>query len=197
LNRNIHKLRSELIISFYGAPGCGKSTIALGFTSYLKSQGVNAEYVGEYIKNLIAEHGENHTPIYNQLDILVNQNKLLRSFHDKCDYVITDGGLLNTIVYMDTNKDKQLQQCKDSITDLCWSLYSFSEEKSFNILVDPCEREELYKDSLRNFSFQQSLDLHARFMELICYDFFIHNYYHKGVDYKKLHDELCKYELIG
>lgn len=186
-----------MLISFYGAPGCGKSTIALGFTSFLKTQGKNAEYVGEYVKNLIAEHGENHTPIYNQLDILVNQNKLLRTFNKKCDYVITDGGLLNTVVYMDKNKDEQLQNCKDKILDLCWSLYYYSEEDCFNILVNPCEREELYKDSLRNFSFQESLKLHGRFEKLICYDFFIENYYHKGVDYKKLYDEVCKYELIG
>ena len=183
-----------MLVSFYGVSGCGKSTIALGFTSYLKSKGKNAEYVGEYVKNLIAEHGENHTPIYNQLDILVNQNKLLRTFNDKCDYVVTDGGLLNTIVYMFKNKDKQLEFSKHHIVDLCWSLYDFYEQ-CFDILVEPCTDEKLYKDSLRNFSFQEAYNLHYRFEQLLDYDLTISNFYEQNVDYQKLYDEISKCEL--
>lgn len=38
-------------INLYGAPGCGKSTLAAKLYGHLKSRGCNIEYVQEYIKN--------------------------------------------------------------------------------------------------------------------------------------------------
>lgn len=184
-----------MIINIYGSPGCGKSTIALGITSTLKKRGEDAEYVGEYVKNLIAAHGGSHTPIFNQLDILLNQNKLLKSFSDSCDYVVTDGALLNTNVYIEFNKDTQIEFCKEEIKTLCVSLDK-SYKEQYNILVTPCKDKNKYKDSLRNYNFEDSKNLHKQISSLREYDYIVEDFFQYGADLDSLCDEIVQTRYI-
>lgn len=176
-----------MLINLFGSPGCGKSTLALHLTSCLKQRGLDAEYVGEYIKNLISYHGSEHHPIYNQLDILTNQNRLLNSFYENSSFVITDGALLNTNIYIEFNKNPQIEFCKEEIKSLC-SVLDSSYEQQFNILVHPCNCRSFYKDSLRNYNWEESLNLFSKFRELKNYDFEIEGYFESGTDVELLCD---------
>jgi nicotinamide riboside kinase len=184
-----------MLINLYGPPGSGKSTLALKLSSLLKEKGFDAEYVGEYVKNLIAYHGSYHNPIYNQLDILINQNKLLKSFYVNSTFVVTDGGLLNTIVYMPINKDEQIDSCSSEIEILCKSLDRWYRYQ-YNILVEPCSLQSAYKDTLRNYDFQQSKDLFNRFENLTDYDYIVSDYFEVGANTDFICDRIIE-KCIG
>lgn len=179
-----------MIINFYGAPGSGKSTISLGLSSFLKSKSLDCEYVGEYIKNLIAIHGDNHIPIFNQLDILVNQNKLIKSFLENSEIVVTDSPILNTLIYIDYSADRQITFCKNYIKSLVLKLNDYYSNQ-INILVTNCPDKKLYKDSLRNYTYEESNSLHLKFKELpIFYDYIIDGFNINHLDfYQQIYNE--------
>ncbi len=157
------------IVNFIGAPGCGKSTLALGLCSFMKVNGYNAEYVPEYIKTKIAKYGSDNTRIFDQLEIITNQNALIKDYYKNCDYVVTDGALINSVVYAQYTQDMQLRSANKDIVNLCWTLWDWYKNQ-YNILVQPCQNEELYKDSLRNYGFKDSLEIYNTFSLLMVYD---------------------------
>ena len=116
---------------------------------------------------------------------------MLRSFYDKGHYVITDGGLLNTLVYLNKSQDYQILQCKDQICALCEALNDYYSKK-INILVEPCLNKNLYKESLRNMTFQESQRIHEEFSNLIRYDYVIQNFFNSGISYTELWENICK-----
>ena len=42
-----------IVVNFFGAPGSGKTTAALGIAGYLKRKHLNAEYVSEFAKDQV------------------------------------------------------------------------------------------------------------------------------------------------
>jgi hypothetical protein len=84
-----------LVCSLYGGPGSGKSTSATGAFSRLKILGVNAEYVGEYAKDLCWSDRK----CDNQVLILGKQYDRLWRLRDKIDVIVTDSPLLLTPLY--------------------------------------------------------------------------------------------------
>ena len=60
-----------LVVNLFGAPGAGKSTdSAIYIFSQLKINGINAELVTEFAKNIIWEH--NRKALTNQIYMLGN-----------------------------------------------------------------------------------------------------------------------------
>ena len=55
--------RKTLIVNLFGAPGCGKSTLAAALFSELKKAGFNAELVTEYANDKVYE--KNQTVLQN------------------------------------------------------------------------------------------------------------------------------------
>lgn len=86
-----------MVINMYGGPGVGKSTTAAGVYSLLKTHGVNAELVTEFAKDLTWE--ERHDALACQPYILGKQYHRLMRLVTKVDVIVTDGPILNSILY--------------------------------------------------------------------------------------------------
>lgn len=50
--------KKPILISFFGGPGCGKSTAALGLTSKMKNLALKTEFVSEFAKTLAWNHSD-------------------------------------------------------------------------------------------------------------------------------------------
>lgn len=86
-----------IVINLLAGPGAGKSTNAAGLFSLMKRNYFNAELVLEYAKDLTYE--ERWDTRSDQLYVLANQNKRLRRLVRQVDFAITDGAILNSIIY--------------------------------------------------------------------------------------------------
>ena len=89
--------KQATVVSFFGGPGAGKSTLAAGVFYELKKRGVNAEFVHEFAKELTWE-GRMGT-LSNQTLILGQQFEMFRRCADQVDIIITDTSLLNSAIY--------------------------------------------------------------------------------------------------
>lgn len=97
------------VVNFFGGPGVGKSTLAMGLSWHLKTQGVSIELVTEYAKDVTWEGRQNL--LNDQLYLLAKQNRRLSRLLDhEVDYAITDSPLLLCAAYtrMGTNEYSHL-----------------------------------------------------------------------------------------
>ncbi len=89
---------SAVVVNFFGGPGVGKSTLALGVASELKRIAeVNCEFVPEFAKELAWENRSE--ALGNQTWILGYQYEMLRRCIDQVDVIITDTSLLCSSIY--------------------------------------------------------------------------------------------------
>jgi len=78
----------SLVINLYGGPGTGKSTTAAHLFALLKSRGVNAELVQEYVKQWA---WESRKPVnYDQFYFFGKQSRKEYSLFGAVDVIITD-----------------------------------------------------------------------------------------------------------
>lgn len=117
---------AALVLNFFGGPGAGKSTLALGVTSKLKYNGVNCEYIHEFAKELTWDKRFN--AMKNQTLILGSQYEMLRRCVDQVDIIVTDTSLLNSALY------GQQLEFSDKIADLAIAMFNSME--NMTILVD-------------------------------------------------------------
>lgn len=83
------------LITFMGAPGCGKSTLATDVHTELKKLGKNSIFITEVATDFIAEFGIPNEPI-DQLVIFYKQLSDERMFIGSKDYIVCDSsGMLN------------------------------------------------------------------------------------------------------
>lgn len=80
------------VINLYGGPGCGKSTSAAYLYYVLKSRGVNAELVREYVKDWAWEKRQIGT--YDQLYFSGKQIRKEALLLGKADVIVTDSPVL-------------------------------------------------------------------------------------------------------
>lgn len=84
-------------INFFGAPGAGKSTAALGLASAMKRAWHNCEYVAEFAKDQV--WAEAAHLLRQQNWVLGNQEFRLSVMRGKIDYAVVDGPLLLSAFY--------------------------------------------------------------------------------------------------
>ena len=84
------------VINFFGAPGSGKTTTALGLSYFAKLEGFSVEYVSEVAREL-AYHG--NLKEARQYDIMMAQYNKVSCLIDKVDFIITDSPVLLSYVY--------------------------------------------------------------------------------------------------
>jgi hypothetical protein len=89
------------VINMFGGPSCGKSVTAWEVTAALKRAGINAEYVPEYAKAMTWE--KRFAMLKEQNYIMAKQHRSLSRLRGQVDYAVTDGALLNSIVYADSS----------------------------------------------------------------------------------------------
>lgn len=85
------------VINFFGAPGAGKSTAALGLAYQLKRHWVNAEYVPEFAKDLVWR--ESAHLLKHQLYVFAEQQLRLDCLEGKVDAAVSDSPLLLSSFY--------------------------------------------------------------------------------------------------
>lgn len=135
----IDALLTTKIINIIGEPSAGKSTLALELTATLKRQGINAELVTEFAKDLVWDN--NLEAFNNQEYIFAEQHKRIKRLVDKVDVIVTDSPLLLSTVYIEN-------------TDTCKSLIKFIEDT-----VDKYDNDYYYLK--RNHPYQQIGRIHT------------------------------------
>lgn len=93
------KMKLKNVINIYGAPGCGKSTLAAGLFYKMKVNGFSVEIVSEYAKECVFEERFNIIK-EDQLYIFANQNRKLFRLKDQYEYVIMDSPINLSNVYI-------------------------------------------------------------------------------------------------
>ena len=89
--------KDTLVVNLYGGPGSGKSTSAAGLFYLLKRQGVEAEIVTEYAKDLVWEDSA-HKLEY-QIYVFAKQLHRVHRLLGKVDVVVSDSPTLLSLVY--------------------------------------------------------------------------------------------------
>jgi nicotinamide riboside kinase len=91
------------VINLFGAPGVGKSTIAMELTSMLKKNRVDAEVSLEFVKEYIHTGSDNLLAYQNY--IFAQQERQLRILLDskEAEFAITDAPLLHSAFYAPEN----------------------------------------------------------------------------------------------
>lgn len=90
-------MTKPILISFYGAPGAGKSTKAMKLTAFLKESGISAEFVAEYAKDMTWQ--QSFRVLSNQIYVFGKQQHKIWRCADQVQAVVTDGALLNSLIY--------------------------------------------------------------------------------------------------
>jgi len=87
------------VINFFGAPGVGKSTMAMLITAMLKREQIDAEVSLEFVKEYI--HTGNNNLLAYQNYIFAQQERQLRILLDskEAEFVVTDAPLLHSVFY--------------------------------------------------------------------------------------------------
>jgi len=137
---------TALVVNFFGGPGAGKSTLALGVASKLKQVGINCEYVHEFAKELTWD-GRFDT-MGNQTLILGSQYEMLRRCVNQVDVIITDTSLLNSALY-----GRKLPFA-DKISDLAISMFNSMDNMTF--IVD---REKPYNNVGRSQTEEEAIEI--------------------------------------
>lgn len=86
-----------LVVNLYGAPGAGKSTGAAYLFSRFKMDGINAELVTEFAKDMVWEGS--HETLSDQIYVFGQQYHRLSRLKDKVSVVITDSPILLSLFY--------------------------------------------------------------------------------------------------
>lgn len=86
-----------IVINLLAGPGAGKSTNAAGLFSLMKRRYFNVELIREYAKDLTYE--KDWERLSQQMHVLDEQDRRQRMLLGQVDFAITDGALINSILY--------------------------------------------------------------------------------------------------
>lgn len=86
-----------LVVNLFAGPGSGKSTGAAYIFAKLKMQGINAELVTEYAKDLV--WADNLSTLANQIHVYGEQSGRISRVAGKVQVIITDSPLLMSSCY--------------------------------------------------------------------------------------------------
>ena len=111
---------NTLVINLFGGPGTGKSTVAAGVFSKLKSISINAEYIQEYAKDKAWEGNE--FTLQCQPYITAKQLYRMHRVMGKAEVLVTDSPLIQGMAYggkfVDDNWRKWLADTHKSFFNL-------------------------------------------------------------------------------
>lgn len=142
-----------LVINLISGPGAGKSTLAYGLMSLLKSRGHKAEYVPEYAKEIT--YRRDWTLLANQNAVTTEQDSRLRALLGQVDYIVHDTALPLGLMYAQTPFDEPWFERR------VWDLYEGY--RNFTIFV---KRVKAYQAYGRKQTEEESRVLDQRIFEL-------------------------------
>ncbi len=146
----------KLLVNLFGGPGTGKSTTAAGVFFHLKSNGVNSELLQEYAKDKTWQGDFFSLGV--QPYIAAKQLYRQERVKNKVDVAITDGCLLNSLIY----------PCK--YVDAAFTSWLINTHKTFpnlNIFIERNVDHHGYETSGRSQSLQQAIDVDIRTLALL------------------------------
>lgn len=91
------KMKKTIVISLFGGPCSGKSTMMAGIVAELKWNGIDCEMAPEYAKELVWDNALD--TLKNQFYVAAQQYQRVKILNGKVDFIITDSPLLLSIVY--------------------------------------------------------------------------------------------------
>jgi adenylate kinase family enzyme len=175
----------KIVINLLSGPGSGKTTLAAKFFFELKMKCLNIEYVQEYVKQLVWL--KEYELINNQYFISTKQYELTKNISNGTEFVITDGSLLNGLIYNKINKDNVSNINKTE--DFIWEKYK--EFENVNFFIKRLESAKYEKEG-RLESEESAKYIDLLYMELLKK----HNIPYYVLDLNKYSiDELTKYFL--
>lgn len=118
-------MKKPLVINLFGAPGAGKSTMALGLAYSLKKQKLNAELATEYAKDMTFD--ERWGTLRDQIYIFAKQRARIERLVPHCDVIVTDCPVL-----LGANYYPEL--FPDSFRELL--LWSFNQHDTLNLFLN-------------------------------------------------------------
>jgi hypothetical protein len=123
------------VINFISGPGSGKSTLVSFIYGELKLLGYDIETVHEYAKTLVLQ--KRFEELNNQYYVSNKQYKLLKSYKDMSEIVITDGSLLHGLHYNISNIDNvsNLEKTEKAI------MRFYNDFENINIFLDRHDKE--------------------------------------------------------
>lgn len=137
-------------INFFGGPGTGKTTTAVGVFREMKKLGVSVEYCHEYAKDLV--YSKDKYKLRDQLMILSQQSHPWFVLDGQVDYTVNDGPFLLGLVYLEENPHIPEKEFKDFILKV-WNSY-----ETINIFLERDLESHGYQTYGRTQDLQASLD---------------------------------------
>lgn len=116
-------------VNLFGGPGTGKSTTAAGLFYKMKTDGVKAELVQEYAKELT--YSKNSTGISNQLYVTGMQHHKSYILNDEVDYAIHDSPIILATAYAQYEG-----RTKDAFEEFITSLFSEQDNRNYFLVRD-------------------------------------------------------------
>jgi len=98
--------KKQLVVSFFGGPGCRKSTMCNHVFAELKWRDINCEIAHEYAKTKVWE--KTSETLKDQLYVFGKQHHAIKILEGQVDVILTDSPLLLSIIY-DKSHDKILK----------------------------------------------------------------------------------------
>lgn len=146
------KDQKMLVVNLFAGPGAGKSSVASGIFSLLKSSSINCELVTEVSKDMIW-NGSNKALEY-QPYIFGNQAWRIERLNGLVDVVVTDSPILLSTIYA-----KEMPKCFHDLV-----FHEHNRHKSFNVFLN---RSEAFDATGRVHSLQESIDLDNQIRTLL------------------------------
>lgn len=139
-------MRRPIVINLYGGPNSGKSTTAYLLAGELKREGLKAELVTEYAKDMTWAKAQN--VLEDQIYVFGKQNHRMWRLKDDVDYIVTDSPLITSEAY---NKDvKNL---------LPLILEEYGKWKNLDVFLTRDPNPSNYQEYGRNHDFNQAVEV--------------------------------------
>lgn len=164
-------MKLKNVINIYGAPGCGKSTLAAGLFYKMKVNGFSVEIVSEYAKECVFEERFNIIK-EDQLYIFANQNRKLFRLIEQYDYVIMDSPINLSNVYIQQGSFYNIKLFKDLVDSTFYNYpnrnYFISLNENFNFenegRVHSFESSKQLESVIRNMLHNTCVKIHKEFV---------------------------------
>lgn len=142
------------VVSIFGGPGVGKSTLAAEVFATLKKKHLNCELVTEYAKDLTWQ--ESFNVLKNQIYVWAKQHQRFFRLKDKVDIVVTDSPPVLCILYdLDDNK---------LLHELCVS--EFNKNNNFNFVLER-DAKLSFQEAGRYQTFEEAKKIDKRILEVL------------------------------
>jgi nicotinamide riboside kinase len=144
----------KLVVSLYGGPGAGKTTLAAELFVELKKNNIDVEIVSEFAKDLVLE-GRSEA-LKHQWYVIANQAFRIQSAYEHMQVVITDSPLLLGPIYDPESSPALLALC----------LEHYHKYNNLNVVLDR-NLEFEYTTAGRIHSLTESISLDNRILTML------------------------------